>query len=127
MDDRQQVNPESAKKRLLVLRAELAQILETHQEGGALEPDKTRSGRLSRLDELHSQAMDVEAVRRRKRELARIDAALRRLQEEEYGFCADCGNPIALGRLAADPAVELCIRCATNAEGHSPANAHRGH
>lgn len=87
-------------------------------EGGESvpEPDPTRAGRLTRFDELRNQAMSSEAVRRRKRELLRIDDALRRLDAGEYGECLVCGGGIAQGRLEADPAAERCIRCATLAE-----------
>jgi DnaK suppressor protein len=80
------------------------------------DPDKTRSGRLTRLDDLYSQAMNAETVRRRKLELVRIETALRRLAEGDYGFCSVCGEAIAPKRLDVDPAAERCIRCATNAE-----------
>jgi DnaK suppressor protein len=78
--------------------------------------DKTRSGRLTRMDELRSQAMSAETGRRRKLELARIESALRRLEEGEFGYCSVCGEAIAAGRLGVDPAAECCIRCATQAE-----------
>jgi DnaK suppressor protein len=44
-------------------------------------------------------------------ELAQIDAALRRLDAGEYGDCADCGRPIGLARLRAQPAAERCGAC----------------
>ncbi|WP_246209815.1 TraR/DksA family transcriptional regulator [Pikeienuella piscinae] len=42
----------------------------------------------------------------------RIVAALKRIESEEYGWCANCGAEIAPGRLAADPTAHLCIECA---------------
>src|SRR4051812_49230127 len=59
-------------------------------------------------------AMDVERLRRL--ELARIDAALGRLEAGGYGWCANCGEPIPDARLDLDPAVALCVACA---EGRS--------
>ena len=46
------------------------------------------------------------------RERARIAAALVRIDEEEYGFCTDCGDDIAKARLDHDPALPLCLSCA---------------
>lgn len=39
----------------------------------------------------------------------KIDAALRRIQEGEYGFCEETGEPIGIKRLEARPIATLCI------------------
>lgn len=44
-------------------------------------------------------------------ELARVQAALRRLDAGAYGDCADCGEPIPLERLRVQPAAERCAAC----------------
>lgn len=44
--------------------------------------------------------------------LARIDAALRKLDDGSYGLCGNCGQPIGAERLAARPASLTCVRCA---------------
>jgi DnaK suppressor protein len=116
MDDRLELDMEVIKSRLDSQRAELLRLMEATAGEEEPEVDKTRSGRLTRMDELRSQAMSVETERRRKLELARIDAALRRLEEGDYGFCTVCGDPIASGRIGVDPSVEQCIHCATSAE-----------
>ncbi len=71
--------------------------------------DQTQQGRLSRMDALQQQAMAAETQRRRLRQLQMIDAALQRLDEGEYGYCAACGEAIEPNRLALDPAVAVCI------------------
>lgn len=40
-----------------------------------------------------------------------IDAALRRLREDEYGVCIECGNDIGFSRLQAYPTAKRCIIC----------------
>jgi DnaK suppressor protein len=53
------------------------------------------------------------ALRERSRgELARVDAALRRLDEGTYGTCATCGSQIDPERLEAIPWAPNCIDCA---------------
>ena len=49
-------------------------------------------------------------------EIARISAALARIDAGEFGICLDCGEPIAAKRLAAAPYVERCIDCANEVE-----------
>lgn len=44
-------------------------------------------------------------------ELARIEAARERAAEGHYGLCADCGDPIPLGRLQANPTALRCADC----------------
>lgn len=41
----------------------------------------------------------------------RIQAALQRLNDGDYGLCVECGQPIAPARLRALPEVATCIRC----------------
>ena len=49
-------------------------------------------------------------------ELREIEAALRRMSEGTYGECVDCGQPIARGRLEANPSAARCIDCQERAE-----------
>ena len=74
--------------------------------------DQTSVGRLSRMDALQRQAMAQAHSQRREVQRRRIDAALRRLAEGEYGYCTDCGDEIAPKRLELDPAQPLCLSCA---------------
>lgn len=77
-----------------------------------VELDQTRVGRLSRIDALQGQAMAQEQHRRRITEIARIGAALTRIDEGEYGWCLKCGDAVAEKRLESDPAAPLCVDCA---------------
>jgi len=86
---------------------------QTAAERAPVELDQQAVGRLSRMDALQVQAMAQEASRRRARELRRINAALARMDEGEYGYCLECGEEIAARRLELDPAAPLCIKCAS--------------
>ena len=98
-------------------RDELLAVADTaDQAADTVELDQTRVGRLSRMDALQVQAMSVENQRRRALELKRIAAALRRIKEEEYGYCLECGEEIAQNRLQVDPSTPLCISCANQSE-----------
>ena len=48
--------------------------------------------------------------------LARIDGALKRIDEGTYGTCESCGREIATERLEAHPWASLCIDCKREAE-----------
>ncbi len=47
-------------------------------------------------------------------ELVRINAALKRMEEGEYGYCVECGDEIAPERLDLVPWTPFCARCAAS-------------
>ncbi|WP_296479181.1 TraR/DksA C4-type zinc finger protein [Roseinatronobacter sp.] len=48
-----------------------------------------------------------------KKEIMMLDAALKRIDAGEYGFCVACGNDISEERLDLLPATPFCRNCAT--------------
>jgi DnaK suppressor protein len=74
--------------------------------------DQESVGRLSRIDAMQVQAMAMAQQRRRQSEAAAIDAALKRIDAGEYGYCLTCGDEIVEARLMNTPWVTLCIDCA---------------
>ncbi|MCH8155957.1 MAG: TraR/DksA C4-type zinc finger protein [Proteobacteria bacterium] len=118
MNDTPEIDAADAKARLLARRQELVHLTEASVEARRpVELDQARVGRLSRMDAMQSQAMSIETDRRRQVEVRRIDAALTRLDDGEYGFCASCGEAIALKRLEFDPTTPVCIDCARGPDG----------
>ncbi|WP_454276569.1 TraR/DksA family transcriptional regulator [Roseovarius sp. MBR-154] len=84
------------------------------REGQAtVELDQQAIGRLSRMDALQNQAMAKAGHARRQAEQTRLRAALARIDEGEFGYCEDCGEASAEGRLRLDPAAPRCISCAS--------------
>ena len=111
------MNKNQQRKTLLALKQTLLKAQETgDQAEQTVELDQTRVGRLSRMDAMQAQAMSKETGRRRRQKLIQIEAALRRLEDDDYGFCQECGEEIAAARLEVDPAVLLCIDCASARE-----------
>lgn len=100
----------------VALEAELADILSLREATGEsrapVSLDQQSVGRHSRMDAMQGQAMAQAAERRRKQRVSVIQAALQRIAEGEYGFCLECGDEIAEGRLEADPAAAKCVTCA---------------
>lgn len=78
--------------------------------------DQATFGRLSRMDAMQGQAMAVEVQRRWELQLQQIESALTRIKSGEYGICFACEEEIAMKRLEANPAVTLCIECASEQE-----------
>lgn len=74
--------------------------------------DQQSVGRLSRMDAMQVQAMAQAVEVRRKGRLSRIEAALKRLDDGDYGFCLACGEEIPMKRLAVDLTLTHCVDCA---------------
>ncbi|MFW6324988.1 MAG: TraR/DksA family transcriptional regulator, partial [Desulfovibrionales bacterium] len=69
-------------------------------------------GRLSRMDSLTNQGITMNALNKARTRRARLEQAVKRLDEEDFGICVECGEPIAVKRLLALPETTLCIECA---------------
>jgi DnaK suppressor protein len=113
MSGQSQIDLAAIEQRLRARREELLRLTAAHEdESDPVEVDPSSVGRLTRMDALQSQAMAAEVERRRELELARIESALERIEQGEFGYCVSCGEPIAPRRLELDPANPLCVSCA---------------
>jgi DnaK suppressor protein len=65
---------------------------------------------------MHDREVDYTLTDNEEQLLARIDAALERIEDGSYGVCTNCGKPIAEDRLEARPWADLCIDCARERE-----------
>ena len=71
------------------------------------------------MDLASSEYMQSFTFRLRGRErhfLQKIEKALKKLDEGEFGICEECDEPISIKRLEARPETELCIRCKEDQE-----------
>ena len=101
------------KQRLLRRREDILELRSVSDASRRpVELDQARVGRLSRMDALQEQAMSLETERRRKLELQRIEAALQRIEEGDFGYCLICGEKIEVKRLDLDPTLPTCVACA---------------
>lgn len=98
---------------LVALKQELEGLCsDTSENRKPVALDQQSVGRLSRMDSLQVQAMDMAQQQARRRQVVRIEAALERLDNGDYGVCVTCDEAISKQRLKLDPATPLCIKCA---------------
>ena len=113
MDERRDLNPDEIRRSLEEERDSLLEIGDaTADERRPVELDQQSVGRLSRMDALQVQAMAKALGARRQGRLRRIEAALQRLEDGEYGICMECGVEIPVKRLAIDATILRCVNCA---------------
>jgi DnaK suppressor protein len=108
------MTPEEWRARLIEEQRELETLSRDSSEGrGAVTLDQQSVGRVSRIDAMQQQAMAQESERRRqlRRRRRRIESALKRLDEGDFGYCVHCGEAIAEERLSFDPTVPSCVTC----------------
>ena len=48
--------------------------------------------------------------------MKKIEKTLKKLEEDDFGYCESCGVEIGIRRLEARPTADLCIDCKTLAE-----------
>lgn len=71
------------------------------------------------VDLASSEYIQSFALRLRGRErhfLDKINVALQKIKDDEFGICEDCEDPIGRKRLEARPETTLCIRCKEDQE-----------
>ena len=108
--------PDHFRNLLEARRTELLALSEAAKDSRKpVELDQQSVGRLSRQDALQQQAMAKAQDARRVHELRKITAALGRIDDGEYGYCRECGEPIAPRRLEIDLTATLCAPCASGA------------
>ena len=107
---------EELHRTLLDMREELRLLLVNSSDGAQPVSLDEPIGRLSRMDAMQQQSM-VQANRRTmETRLKRIEAALRRLDNDEYGLCVECEEEIGYARLKAQPESPFCIACQSSKE-----------
>ncbi len=101
------------RQRLIERQKELAALSDAAMDARKpVELDQQSVGRLSRQDALQQQAMANAQEARRIAELRKIKGALKRIDEGEFGWCAECGEAIDARRLDIDPTAMQCAPCA---------------
>ena len=105
MNDRQ---VEYFRRKLLEWKSELLagsrDTIEGLQDGTRNIPDVA-----DRASEETDRALELRTRDRQRKLVAKIDAALRRIDEGEYGYCLVTGEPISLKRLDARPIATMTL------------------
>ena len=105
MNDRQL---EYFRRKLLVWKHELLEqsneTIENLQDSGRSVPDFA-----DRASEETALALELRTRDRQRKLVSKIDAALRRIDEGEYGYCEMTGEPISLKRLDARPIATMTL------------------
>lgn len=83
---------------------EARETLETLQQESENHPDLA-----DRASSETDRAIELRARDRQRKLISKIEAAIRRIEEDEYGYCEETGEPISLARLDARPVATLSL------------------
>jgi len=78
--------------------------LQKLQDGPIREPDLN-----DRASSETEWGIELRTRDRQRKLISKIDSALRRIEEGEYGYCEVTGEPIGLGRLSARPIATMTV------------------
>ena len=105
MNDRQL---EYFRRKLLIWKQEMldqsAETIDNLQDSGRNVPDIA-----DRASEETDRALELRTRDRQRKLVSKIDAALRRIENGEYGYCEMTGEPISLKRLDARPIATMTL------------------
>ncbi len=91
------------------LEAELSEQIERGRAGAATVDLDEPIGRLSRIDAMAQQKVAQAGQAAARRRLDKVRAALRRMDDDEYGVCLRTGECIGYARLKAQPEATLSL------------------
>ena len=61
-------------------------------------------------------SLELRARDRERKLIKKIEKTLKRIEEDDFGFCDTCGIEIGIRRLEARPTADMCLDCKTLAE-----------
>lgn len=96
---------------LRALQEELGSLLEMSKDGVKPVDLDEPIGRISRMDAIQQQKMAASNREASKVRLRQVGTALAAIEQNDYGCCSACEEPIAFRRLKAKPEARMCIRC----------------
>lgn len=74
-------------------------------------------GRLTRMEAINSKSINEATLSKAIARLARLEHALKIVDDPDFGHCIQCEEPIPYKRLLVQPDSGLCVRCAAKAGG----------
>ncbi len=136
MADKQPMDLEPLRTRLIEMRTQLEQDMETSRHramnlsGGPDEPGSgqhwERSGygdhQADEATELFEREKELGLEQTLEAHLNQVTHALQRIEDGTYGQCENCDKQIAPARLQAMPEATLCIDCKAEEEQNIPAS-----
>ncbi len=86
-------------------------IIKFSESAKPVAPDNA-IGRLTRMEAINDRSISEASLQSAKSKLIKLEAALGKIDQLDFGICIRCGNPIPVGRIMFMPENVLCVPCA---------------
>ena len=93
------------------LKALETEIASLKEQSKPIPPDNA-IGRLTRMDAIQAKSVAEAVLNEARLRQSKLETALGRVDNDEYGACIDCGEDIPLARLRLVPEALKCVPCA---------------
>ena len=97
------------KKKLQDWKTELKRTSNEAIYNSSMDDNSTSADIVDQASSYTEKNVELRAINRQIKLIAKIDSALKRIQDGTYGFCEDTGEPIGLKRLMARPVAKYTI------------------
>ena len=97
------------KQKLIDWRADMIKANNEALYNSSLDDNSASADIVDQASSYTEKNVEMRAINRQIKLISKIDAALKRIKDETYGFCEDTGDPIGLKRLMARPVATLSI------------------
>lgn len=126
-EDEEYMNPMQLayfKAKLIAWKEELSENTKATVEN--LKNDSLRTPEaMDRISLETETSIELRTRDRMRKLISKIDSALRRIEEGEYGYCDETGDPIGLGRLEARPVATMTVEAQEKHERHEKSHRDR--
>ena len=87
-------------------------LIKTNNEAlynSSLDDNSTSADIVDQASSYTEKNVEMRAINRQIKLISKIDSALKKIKDGNYGFCEETGEPIGIKRLIARPVATLCI------------------
>jgi len=97
------------KKKLIEWKSEIIKANNEALYNNSLDDNSTSADIVDQASSYTEKNVEMRAINRQIKLIAKIDKALKKIKDDAYGYCEETGEPIGIKRLIARPIAALCI------------------
>ena len=97
------------KRKLTEWKSEIIKANNQALYNNSLDDNSTSADMVDQASSYTEKNVEMRAINRQIKLIAKIDQALKKIKDDTYGYCEETGEPIGIKRLMARPIAALCI------------------
>ena len=97
------------KKKLIEWKTEIIRSNNEALYNSSLDDNSASADIVDQASSYTEKNVEMKAINRQIKLISKIDGAIKKIENETYGFCEETGEPIGIKRLIARPVAALCI------------------